>query len=571
MKTSRLRLRDLWRQQLHWWSLSVLVGSLTLLASVLLLATSGWFISAAALAGVGALFNYMRPGALIRLFAIVRTAGRYGERLLSHAVVLQLLAVLRVQTFVRLSALRQLPWAGGERLQRLIADIDVLDQLPLRLVNPVLYAVVLVLLYLLTIWWLLPAALTGLSLLLLAFVGVLAISSRAPQREAAREIHQQGHRRAILCESLQVLTTLLASGHWQQRAADLWHSDEQINQLQRHQQHRQLWLQAVLQLLLLAGLVVLWQALPLTTTPTQQLDSISGLPSLTQISVPLWLALLLGWLGLTEILLPLVLWPASWGQVSAAQQRCDEIWLAAGVPTPPAPVASEAGSAAALSLQIDQLQFGFVQPLGLCHGRCRPGDVVLIKGKSGGGKSCLLQTLAGELPALAGELFCNGQPLSALTPAAQYSMLGYLPQRPYVFGLTIAAELRLAKSDASDDELLAMLALVELSDWLARQPAGLSTLLSAHGVGLSGGELKRFALARLLLQRPAVLLLDEPFAGLQQALAARLLCRLVQYQAQGILLLASHQQQQAAGFTQIWDLASEGLISRQCSGAVVDG
>ena len=101
-KHGQIRLRDLWRTHKAGWSLSFSLGVLTVFATVALLAWSGWFISAAAAAGVGASFNYLRPGALIRLFAIMRTAGRYGERVLSHALVLRLLAALRVQVFVSL-------------------------------------------------------------------------------------------------------------------------------------------------------------------------------------------------------------------------------------------------------------------------------------------------------------------------------------------------------------------------------------------------------------------------------------------------------------------------------------
>jgi ATP-binding cassette subfamily C protein CydC len=131
-----------------------------------------------------------------------------------------------------------------------------------------------------------------------------------------------------------------------------------------------------------------------------------------------------------------------------------------------------------------------------------------------------------------------------------YQQLGYLPQRPYLFGLSVAADLRLAKPAASDEELLQVLTLVGLDDWLARQSQGLLTVLGDYGVGLSGGELKRFALARLLLQKPAVLLLDEPFAGLQHQLAQQLLQRLAAFQQHGILIIASHQQQQDGLFNQ---------------------
>ncbi len=595
---ARLRLRDLWRSQRALWSLSFVVGLATLAATVLLLASSGWFISAAAAAGAGSLFNYMRPGALIRFFAIVRTAGRYGERLLSHALVLQLLARLRLQAFVRLSQARQLQLGAGERLQRLVADIDLLDQLPLRLLNPLGWALLLGAAYLAVVALWLPAALLPLSFLLAGFALLLWLCSRGLAQLAARDVALQGQRRGLLLENLQLLTTLLATGHWRARLADLAAADDQLHQLQRSQLRRQLGLQAALQLLVLAGLFVLLQALPagLSTagqstaalSPAESLsagallsaadmlspgkpvaDAVSGLPDLSSLSVPLWLALLLGWLGLTEVLLPLTVLPASWGQIRAAQQRCNEIWQASALAAERETTGQEltehdaaereavpvrlAGGAA--GLQLRQLRFGFQASLGQLSADCQAGAVVLLRGKSGSGKSCLLQTLAGELAALGGQMLLNGQPFDALTDSQRCQLAGYLPQRPYLFGLSIAAELRLARANATDDELLAVLALVELSDWLAHQPQGLRTVLADDGVGLSGGELKRFALARLLLLKPPLLLLDEPFAGLHSALAERLLARLTAFQRDGILLIASHQLQQSACFSQCWDLS----------------
>ncbi|MDZ7871073.1 MAG: ATP-binding cassette domain-containing protein [Rheinheimera sp.] len=543
-KHGLIRLRDLWLTHKAGWSFSFGLGVLTVFATVALLAWSGWFISAAAAAGVGASFNYLRPGALIRLFAIVRTAGRYGERVMSHALVLRLLAVLRVQVFVALARHSDnTVLAGGDRLQRLIADIDVLDQLPLRVMNPLGYASLLTATLLLLLYLLLPGAFWPVAGLLCLFaLLLLALLVVGPVQQASTEVQLQGARRGLLLEDLQLLTTLLTTGHWQQRQQQFSRLDQQVLQLQQHQQYGQLAAQFVLQLLMLAGLAAL--AWPMLDAWQAQQP--------WPLSVPVWLGLVLAWLGLTEILLPLLLLPQSYGQLSAAQQRCNA--LAA----PVAPAADLAAAAPDLSVSVtlgmSQLQFGFLQPLGQLSEHFNSGDVVLLKGPSGSGKSCLLQTLAAEIPALGGSIQLQGLALAQWPSATLYRHIGYLPQRPYLFGLSVAADLRLAKPDASDAELVQVLTLVGLDDWLSRQPQGLLTVLGDYGVGLSGGELKRFALARLLLQKPAVLLLDEPFAGLQPQLAQQLLQRLAAFQQQGILIIASHQQQQHVVFNRTLQL-----------------
>ncbi|MBU2179897.1 MAG: ATP-binding cassette domain-containing protein, partial [Gammaproteobacteria bacterium] len=182
------------------------------------------------------------------------------------------------------------------------------------------------------------------------------------------------------------------------------------------------------------------------------------------------------------------------------------------------------------------------------------GDCVLLTAPSGVGKSCLLLTLAGDLAPHGGDIRLNGQPLTQIGSEQQHQLIGFLAQRPQLFQLTIAADLRLAQPTASDQQLLEVLALTGLSGWLQKQPAGLATVLGDYGVGLSGGELRRFALARLLLLKTPVLLLDEPFAGLDQQSADQLLQGLAHWQKDGILIIASHQQLQHPAFNRHWRL-----------------
>src|SRR5690606_17050771 len=99
-----VRLRTLLTSRRSSWLLALLLGAVTLLCAITLLALSGWFISAAALAGLASAaaygFDYFRPAAIIRLCAIGRTAGRYAERLTSHYAALGLLKDLRVKTCI---------------------------------------------------------------------------------------------------------------------------------------------------------------------------------------------------------------------------------------------------------------------------------------------------------------------------------------------------------------------------------------------------------------------------------------------------------------------------------------
>ena len=599
-----IRLRDLWQAHRMGWSLSYLLGAVTLISSIMLLAFSGWFISAAALAGIAAIqagsFNYLQPGAVIRFFALTRTAGRYAERLQSHNTVLSLLKTLRLQSFSRLSQQSTLQLSllvrpgSADLLQRLIADLDLLDQFPLRVLLPWGWAALAAVGYSFALWLLAPAVLPYVAcLLLLMLVLWPLLLQRFGIALAQQEVQVQSTRREQLLNALQLLTTLLMFGRWSAQSQQLQQQDLRIEYLQRQLQWLQLGAQLGSQVWLLAGLLLIG----ILTTPMVLAES--PLTIGTPLHPAVWVALLLGWLGLAEVLAPLAQLQSALGYSLAARDRLNQIFvpemnapdmrapelhasemraseLSAPENTKPertAPTSAAATHSAPqlnastalphiLGLTLRQLQPGFHQPLPglpLLNQQFQTGDCVLLQGPSGLGKSCLLQTLAGDLAAHHGEILLQDHalqelPLASLPSHIQHQLIGLLPQRPQLFQLTIAAELRLANQAASDAQLREVLALTGLEQWLEKQPDGLATVLGQYGVGLSGGELRRFTLARLLLQKTPILLLDEPFAGLDQHSADQLLSRLAQWQQSGILIIASHQQLQHPAFTKHWQL-----------------
>lgn len=159
----------------HFWrlSLGVILAVVTLLASIGLLTLSGWFLAASSLAGWAGLysFNYMLPAAGVRCAAISRTAARYFERLVSHDGTFRVLEHLRVFTFSKILPLSPGGLAGFRRadlLNRLVADVDTLDHLYLRIISPLLGALVVILVVSVGLSWLdwQLALMTGVILLL---------------------------------------------------------------------------------------------------------------------------------------------------------------------------------------------------------------------------------------------------------------------------------------------------------------------------------------------------------------------------------------------------------------------
>ncbi len=168
------------------------------------------------------------------------------------------------------------------------------------------------------------------------------------------------------------------------------------------------------------------------------------------------------------------------------------------------------------------------------------GERVLLRGPSGSGKSTLLDLLMGFLP-YAGELLIDGRPLSGLRRDDWLRHIGYLGQQPELLAASIADNLRLAAPEASDQQLIEVLDWVGLWPLLRQLPKGLNTSLGERGLGLSGGQLSRLALARLLLREALVWLLDEPLAHLDPQTAEQIGALLGRLSQGRTLLLVSHE------------------------------
>ncbi len=168
------------------------------------------------------------------------------------------------------------------------------------------------------------------------------------------------------------------------------------------------------------------------------------------------------------------------------------------------------------------------------------GERVVLRGVSGSGKSSLLQAVLGFLP-YSGEIRINQQSLMMLRRADWHQQLGYLAQQPQLLHGTLAENLRLAAPEAGDEQLVTVLDQVALWPLIRQLPLQLQTPLGERGLGLSGGQLSRLALAQLLLRDTPVWLLDEPTAHLDPQTAAHI-NRLLERLSHGrTLLLVSHE------------------------------
>ncbi len=143
----------------------------------------------------------------------------------------------------------------------------------------------------------------------------------------------------------------------------------------------------------------------------------------------------------------------------------------------------------------------------------QPGETIALVGSSGAGKSTILYLLARFYEYDAGSVTLDGQELKDISKGSLRQGLGYVTQEAFLFNGTIRENLRIAKADATDDELWAALRAANGEAFVKRQPEGLDTQTGERGVKLSGGEKQRISIARVLLKNPAILLLDEATAS----------------------------------------------------------
>lgn len=195
----------------------------------------------------------------------------------------------------------------------------------------------------------------------------------------------------------------------------------------------------------------------------------------------------------------------------------------------------------AITLRPAPLAEPVVQGLSL---QWQPGEHIALIGASGSGKTTLLEALAGWLPVQAGRIHFSHPP-----------HIGYAPQRPHLFQGSLADNLRLAAPEASDAELMAAAEAAQVMRFAARWPDGLQTQVGERGFGLSGGEARRVALARLFLRQPDVLLLDEPTAFLDPATEHAVLDALIEFAQGRTLILATHSRAVQQRFARALDLA----------------
>jgi ATP-binding cassette, subfamily C, bacterial CydC len=515
-------------------------GLLSAGSAVALLAVSAWLIARAAEQPPVMFLSMAVVG--VRAFALARAAFRYLERLSSHDAAFRQLAELRQGVFRRILPLAPAGLGGtarGDLLTRLVRDVDDLQDLPLRVVQPLITAGLVGVLSVAAVWLVLPAAAVTLAVcLVIALVGGSLASGGLAARSELMLAPLRGQLADGVLETVRSLDVLTAFGALDGRLEALRAVDDRLRRatLRRslgtgvHTAVTSLFAGAATVAALAAGIPVL--------------DRGAGVGA--GLTGPALAVIVLVPMAVFEVVGAIPAALAAWRQVRSSAERVATVVPAtvpAEIPVDPAatvapgvlpgairldPVAEQmeailppaepvetSASRAAAVLELSDLSAtwpGAAAPAvsGVTL-RLAPGDRVHLSGGSGAGKTTLAYALVRFLE-YGGSYRIGGVEARDLPQSEVRRVVGLCEQDPWLFDNSIRQNLLFARETATDADLTAVLARVGLADWVAGR-GGLDAQVGDRGGLVSGGQAQRIALARALLADFPVLVVDEPTAN----------------------------------------------------------
>jgi len=498
-----------------WWSYKwtllcgLVLALITLVASVALLSLSGWFITAAGLAGLTVLcssqFNYFLPAAGVRLFALLRIVARYGERVVTHQATFKILTSLRVRVYDMIEPLAPahlLHYRSGDLLHRLIADIEALDNLYLRLITPLVVAVLVIAAVGYFFSWYDLWVGVWVMCMLVASGFVLPLMTLLLGSQASRRIAQQRQRlREHAVIGLQSLSEQLIF----QRTISYREQTDQLQcklyQAEQRLAHVEGCGNALF--VIFAGITmvgVLWLAIH---------HSYHGAYRGTLIAL-----LVLGTMAAFEAVMGLPRAFKQCGETATAMHNIST--LGAAQPTIIFATA-HCGLDMNQGVHVDNVTFSYHdQSLVLSQFslQVKQGERVAIVGPSGVGKTTLLHLLARIDQPQAGTIMLAGCDIKQIPEQQLRQQVVLISQYPHLFHATLRDNISVFNSIISDVQIMRALKKVQLISWFKELAHGLDTWLGEHGSMLSGGQRQRVAIARALCHEAPIWLLDEPTEGL---------------------------------------------------------
>jgi len=518
----------------HWFGLSLgmILAFLTLCASIGLLTLSGWFISAAAVAGLTIArqtFNYMLPGGGVRGLAIARTAGRWGERVVSHDATFKLLTELRVFFFKKLTPLipgRVANVRDGDLLNRLVADVDAMDHVYLRLISPIIVGVLgIISLTLLLCWFDMTLGLTLGAFLFSLLLIWPVIFYKLGKKNGAELTENKSALRVTSLDWLQGHSELVLFAAEERYRDAILHSEQKLFNNQ--------YVNAKLTGLANA-LLMLANGFALTLILWMAADGVGGAAP-----DPMVAMFAFATMASFELLMPIAGAFQYLGQTLTSARRLNEIITAEPEVTfaDHGPLKSEQHD-----ICFDNISFSYpdadqsaIQNLSLS---IPAKNRVAILGQTGSGKSTLLQLLCRYWDVNNGSISIAGTEIKQISEAVLRDSISVVSQRVDVLNGSLRDNLIMARPEADDSELIAVLNKVGLEALI--EDKGLDSWLGDGGRQLSGGEKRRIGIARAILHNAPIILLDEPTEGLDKKTEQQIMALFEQHFRDKTVLFITH-------------------------------
>lgn len=556
-----------------------------------LMFVAGYLISASA-DNISSILMLNLPLAFVQIFGLGKPIARYFERLKSHDWVLRLTSALRYQLFTVAQAWQRANQRlqTGDVLESLAHDIEQVQNLYLRTVFPVLIAwMVGVLLVVIAgcfspalfVFALLTVLLLG--LILPAFAVLLNKARIAAITKQRTQLHEE------VTDAVLGAQDVAIAGRGASITAALQQKFDALQASERNVKRKDRARLVLIQVLLLIGCLVLvwWSA--------QQFGGVAG-------GRADWIiAVALGFFPLIEIFAPLPQQFESGVSQTESLQRLSSLGLAGATVPSGTAVPSGTGALSGTTVSVDSTKLAnpavpvsltppydivfehvsFAHPdnVAVSGGSAAGNNVtvdtataatdvvaktvleditltipygqkIAVLGKSGSGKTTLARLLHGDITPSKGYVTLAGVPIAKIRDFI-WDYFGLISQDSYIFAMSIIDNLRIGKIEVTESEIWDVLEAVDLKSYVETLPDGLNTMADEAGLRFSGGQRQRLVLARVLLQNPPIVVLDEPTVGLDPVTERVVLDTIQRVLADKTVVMITHHLQGIEGFDRV--------------------
>ena len=466
------------------------------------------------------------------VLAVARGVLRYLEQMSGHYIAFKLLALLRDKVF---SSLRRLAFVklqdkqAGQLVSLVTNDIELLEVFYAHTIAPIMIAfftsaILLLVFGHLSGWFVLVALAAYLT------VGVILpiITTKLAREDGRRYRELVGEMNDFFLDSVRGMKEIQLFGYAQQRLAEIQQRSQKIDTAFERIKDQEAKVRVYTEVAVSAfNIIMLFTGLMLFS-----LDKID----------------------FSAFLIGVILLMSSYGPVIALSNLSSNLLqtLASGERVlsllAEEPELKDVESAVDLKdvsrIDVESVNFAYgeEQILSDVSLSVKKGEILGIHGRSGSGKSTLLKLLMRFYDPKSGSIKINGETLPNINTRSLRNNMAYITQQTYIFNETIEENIRLARRNATLEEIMEAAKKASIHDFILSLPEGYQTKMTELGGNLSDGEKQRIGIARAFLHNAPIILLDEPTSNLDSLNEAMILKSLLNVKAEKLIILVSHRQ-----------------------------